>query len=69
MEYALERLIAFIIEALGNLRTRSKTVKAVVAARIDVQFGRHPRRQQTLGVLDVLVQEQVEVPHRNIGRR
>ena len=39
------------------------------AARVDVQLGRYVRLLETLRVLDVLVDEQVQVAHRQVGGR
>ena len=69
MQRSLERLIALGIETLDNVRTRSEAIKTVIAARVDVQFGRHSSRQKTARVVDILVQEQVQIADRNVGRR
>lgn len=43
--------------------------KAVVGARVNVQFDRNARAGQPAGKLDVFFAEKIQVSHRDIGAR
>src|SRR4051812_462846 len=52
----------------GDARGRRHTVEAVVCTRVHVQFGRHSRLRQALGVVDVFVAKEVGRTDINEGR-
>src|SRR5256885_6873216 len=69
MEHTLQCIVAIDIKAPRDLCAGHETIEAVEAAWIHMELGWDTGRQQTLSISNVLVQEQVEVAHRNIRRR
>ena len=62
-------MVAIGIKTPRDLGARHETIEAVEGAWIHMELGWDTGRQQTLSISNVLVQEQVEVAHRNIRRR
>src|SRR5438445_7130451 len=62
-------MVAIGIKTPRDLGARHETIEAVEGAWIHMELGGDTGRQQTLSVGNVLIQEQVEVTHRNIRRR
>jgi hypothetical protein len=61
--------IAVGLEPLGEAGAAREQVEPVDPARVDAQFRRHTSLDEALGVLDVLVDEQVDVADRDVGGR
>jgi len=64
----LQRLDGVAAEALGDIGLEGD-VEAVIGAGIDMQLGRHAGGQQPLGIVDILVEEDVERADADEGRR
>ena len=55
-----ERVVAVGLELFRHPGRRSEHIKAMKCSRVNVQFGGHAGLYKTLGVIDILVDEQIK---------
>ena len=60
VQCALEGVVAVGLELFRHPGRRSEHIKAMKCSRVNVQFGGHAGLYKTLGVIDILVDEQIK---------
>src|SRR5262249_21048086 len=69
VQCALESVVPLGFELFRHRCRRSENIKPMKRPWIHVELGRHPCLYETLRVLDILVDKQIECADRNVRRR